>query len=288
MFVVSNAGVQAKSSPYPNPFPASHNLRSRSSESFVYTHRSSGIPEGQLRIVPANHCRALRAGLELMRKRPLVVLGMSPGNAFFTRKRIEIAVCGMARLFGEVAVIVPDTIAVHTYRALGYDEKQSKAKAREHGVNIKNRCLRAIERARIETPSAKLRMLDWEQDVASLPSYANSYAKVCELFETHEQFRKDVLAKGRSLLASKLSPEAVTDAATRECIEYLLKEFAYFNLLRTAFGREVVVPYHQDFKLGYNFCDGGYQAPLPGVGWLIYDIELQGEARQSREVSYAN
>jgi tRNA-dependent cyclodipeptide synthase len=212
---------------------------------------------------------------------------MSPGNAFFTRKRIEIAVCGMARLFGEVTVVVPDTIAVHTYRALGYDERQSRTKARENGLNIKNRCLRAMERARIESPSTELRILDWERDVTSSPGYGEAYDRVCALFDTNECFRKDVLNKGRSVLSAKLGEEAVTYTAVREGVEYLLKEFAYFSLFRNVFGRDVVVPYHQDFTLGQRFCDGGYHDPLPGVGWLIYEIEVAGEGQFERGVSHA-
>src|SRR5262249_46582201 len=149
--------------------------------------------EGRLRILPRRHTRALRTGMDLLGKQPHVVLGMSPGNAFFTRKRIEIAVCGMARLFGEVTVVVPDAIAVHTYRALGYSEQQSRAKAKENGLNIKNRCQRAMERARIESPSTELRILDWECDVKSLPGYWEAYGRVCTLFDTNEHFRKDVL-----------------------------------------------------------------------------------------------
>jgi tRNA-dependent cyclodipeptide synthase len=213
---------------------------------------------------------------------------MSPGNGFFTRKRIEIAVCGMAHLFGEVAVVVPDTIAVHTYRALGYSEQQSLAKARSNGQSVKNRCQRAIERARTECPSANLRIVDWERDVASLAGYPDAYTKVCALFETNGTFRRDVLEKGRAVLTAKLDSALVTDAAVRECVEYLLNEFAYYLLLRASFGRDVVLPYHQDFGLGHGFCDGAYDEPQPGVGWLIYDIDLFGDDRSEHGVTYAN
>src|SRR5262245_57233868 len=144
MFYVSDAGAESDLHRWPHTFPASPAGHSHITESFVYLHRNADSLEGKLRILPARHNRALRTGLELLRKRPLIILGMSPGNAFFTRKRVEIAVCAMARLFGEVAIVVPDTIAVHTYRALGYDEKQSQAKAKKKGLNIRNHCLHAI------------------------------------------------------------------------------------------------------------------------------------------------
>jgi hypothetical protein len=57
-------------------------------------------------------------------------------------------------------------------------------------------------------------------------------------------------------------------------VDYLLKEFAYFQICREAFGRDLVIPYHQNFTLGHSFCDGGYTEALPGVCWLIYEIAL--------------
>jgi tRNA-dependent cyclodipeptide synthase len=115
-----------------------------------------------------------------------------------------------------------------------------------------------------------------------LPGYASAYASVSALFESNERFRIDVLDKGYAVLGAKLGREAVTYDAAREGVEYLLKEFAYFTLFRSAFGRDVVVPYHQDFTLGQRFCDGGYDAPLPGIGWLIYDIDVPGDDRSEK------
>jgi tRNA-dependent cyclodipeptide synthase len=258
--------------------PDIHNLLFRSPESFDYTHYGPEGIEGRLRILPVSHTRALQTGLDLLNQQPLVLLGISLGNTFFTRKRIEIAVCGMAHLFGQVTIVIPDVVTRHTYNALGYDEHKGRAKARAAGQKIKNRCLRAIERAHMANSSANLRILDWERDIYSLPGYWDAYAHVCRLFDTNGHFRKDVLDKGYSVLAKKLPEESITPAAVRECIEYLLNEFAFLMLCRGASGRDLVIPYHQDSALGQRFCDGEYQEPLPGVGYLIFEIELIGEA----------
>ncbi|QHV99437.1 tRNA-dependent cyclodipeptide synthase [Spirosoma endbachense] len=262
----------------PNPTANMPNRSFLNVEPFVYTHEGPEGIEGKLRILPVNHSRALRTGLDLLTQRPLALLGISPGNGFFNQKRIEIGICGMAHLFGEVTIVIPDSIATHTFRALGYGEEKVRAKARTEGQKIRNRCLRAVERAQLLNPSARLRILDWESDIASLPGYWNAYAQVCKLFDTNNQFQQDVLDKGFSLLRGKLSADAITPATVRECVEYLLKEFAYFKLCRVACGRDLIMPYHQDAALAHGFCDGRYQEPLPGVGWLIYDIELFGES----------
>jgi tRNA-dependent cyclodipeptide synthase len=246
-------------------------------DDFTYTHYGTDGLKGRLSILPLHHSAALQSGQEMLRRQPLVLLGMSPGNAFYTRKRIEVAICAMAELFGEVHMLVPDTISAHTYRALGYSGQESIAKAKKNGLNIKNRCLRAIELASIKSPSSKLRMLDWDEDIATLPGYQESYVGVCKLFETNAAFRQDVLDKGRSVLAAKLDNAFITEAAVQECIQYLLKEFAYLAICRNGEDRDIIIPYHQDFALGHSFCDGQYQEALQGIGWVVFKIELEGE-----------
>jgi tRNA-dependent cyclodipeptide synthase len=257
----------------------------RAAESLLYRHWGPQGIEGTLRILPLCDNRALKTGQDLLSTRPLVLLGMSPGNAYFTRKRIEIAVCGMAHLLGDVALVIPDTIATHTYRALGYPEKECQAKARANGLNIRNRALRAMERVRVDSPSGNIRILDWERDIASLPGYWQAYARVCHLFDTNERFRSDVLLKGSDVLSAKLGGQAPTRAALRENADYLLKEFAYFRVCRAAFGRDLVVPYYQSFALAHGFCDGGYSEPLPGIGWLVYEIEIFNGVRPEMETT---
>lgn len=246
-------------------------------ETFTYDHYGPDGLEGRLSILPANHSPALQIGLDLLPQRPLVLFGISPGNAFFTRKRVEVAICGMAQLFGEVTIVVPDTIGTHTYRALGLSEEKARTKARKEGLNIKNRCMRAMERALTDNPTAKLQLLDWENDIATLPGYRDTYAYVSRLFDTNPDFRQDVLAKGYEVLSKKIPEASITPTAVREGVEYLLKEFAYMMLSRDVFGRDLVIPYHQDFALGHRFCDGTYHAPLHGIGWLIFDIDMVAE-----------
>jgi len=250
--------------------PINHN-------SYSYHHYGPNGVEGVLQILPLSHSRALQTGLSLLAKRPLVLFGISLGNSFFTRKRIEIAICGMAQLFGEVNIVIPDSISTHTLRALGYEESEIYSKIKKESRATKSRCLRAMERAISDNPSANIQFLDWERDIASLPGYWDAYSRVCQLFNTNQRFQKDVLDKGQSVLKSKRPDQPIKAPEVRECIEYLLKEFAYLSLCRNASGRDLVIPYHQDFALGHAFCDGEYDKPLPGVGWLIFDITLTDE-----------
>ena len=253
---------------------ADYSLFGLAADPLTYVHVGPERAEGRLRVLPEVHSPAFRLGLEMMRKPHVVLLGLSPGNGFFSRKRVEIAVCGFAHLSGNLAVIVPDAIAIHTYRALGYTEHEGWASVKRNSLSLKSRCRRAIEISRGGSP-ASVRMLDWDDDVSSQALYEEAYAEVRRLFETHQRFRKDVLLTALSVVQSK-TDSLIGESALVECSQYLLKELAYFRVCRALLGMDVLIPYHNLLGLGVgaNFCEGLYGEPVPGVGWAVYDIDL--------------
>lgn len=232
---------------------------------------------GWLTIAEARHRPALRAGLDLAQKQPLVLLGFSPGSGYFSRKRVEVAIEGMAALFDEVLVVVPDTIVEHTYRALGYPEAHLVSKARSTARNLQNRCQRAIELAQARYPGTRLRLLDWATEVEGHPGHDADVEEMRALFRHHPGFRASVIHKGHEVLATKRTDRPPSDAEIEEGVQYLLKEFAFIRRARRQLGRELVMPYYQDFSLVQGLCDGRYLPADAGVGWLIYEIELDGE-----------
>lgn len=240
-----------------------------------YVHAGPEGVEGQLRVLSTVHSPAFALGLELMNKPHVVLLGMSPGNGFFSRKRVDIAVCGFAQLSGNVAVVVPDTIAIHTYRALGYTEREGRDRARKHGQLLKSRCRRSIELSRTLS-SASVRLLDWDVDVTAQHQYEAAWTEVMLLFETHKRFRADILLTAQSFIQSRTT-DPLTESALVECANYILKELAWLRICRNALGMDVLVPYHKYFAVAADFCDGLYSEPVPGVGWAVYDIDLFGE-----------
>lgn len=240
---------------------------------FDYRHISPNGWEARFRIQPHTHSPMLRAGAQLLHRRPVVILGISPGNGYFTRERIEIAVCGMASLLGNVTVVIPDTIAAHTFRALGYDEKQSREKARHNGQNIKNRCEQAIKKARACFPEARIEMPDWETGIAAVQGYSAAYDQIKALYTTNQTFRLEICSQVKEVLASKTDVDALHEDAVQEATEYLLKELAHLVMCRPTFGREVLIAYYRHFSLLDLLWRYGFGPQLAGVGGLIYDIE---------------
>ncbi|MCU0755319.1 MAG: hypothetical protein MUE46_09375 [Xanthomonadales bacterium] len=52
---------------------------------------------------------------------------------------------------------------------------------------------------------------------------------------------------------------------------------AFIRRARAYFGRDLVIPYHQDFRLAQGLTDGRYLPAQDGVGWLNYDIDLDDD-----------
>lgn len=240
----------------------------------VYEHLGPTGLEGRLRIDVAD--QAFRRSTELVRGPHTVLLGMSPGNGYFTKKRVEIAVAAFAQLSGNVAVIVPDAISIHTYRALGYSESDCRAHVKKHGQHLKNRAQRAIELSAVQTPGARVRQLDWNRDVASIPGFVDARARLERLVEHDPRFRHDVLGVARTVIEGKRQGAGATEAAVREAANYLLSEFAFIRVCRSLLGERVVVPYHKPFPLAADLAAGVYGESIPGVSWPTYEIEILG------------
>jgi cyclo(L-tyrosyl-L-tyrosyl) synthase len=191
---------------------------------------------------------------------------------------VEVVIEGMAALFDEVLVVVPDTIVEHTYRALGYPEAQVVAKARGTSRNLQNRCQRAIELARERHPATRLRLLDWATEVEGHPGHDTDVEEMRSLFRMHPAFRAAVIKKGGEVLAARRSDRPPTEAEIEEGVQYLLKEFAFVRRARRQLGRDLIIPYYQDFPLAQGLCDGQFLPAEDGVGWLIYVVKLEGAA----------
>lgn len=251
-----------------------------------YEHHGAAGLEGRLRISTDPMSPAYALGLDLLRRDHTVLFGMSPGNGYFSRRRIEIAIGAFALLSRRVAALVPDAIALHTYRALGYTELDARNHVRRSSLSLKRRASRAMELSRARVPDARLWSLDWNDDIAAIPGIESAYDRVERLFASHQVFRADALATARNVLAARgtdVLAEAVTGAA-----RYLLWELAFISVSRSMFGTDVIIPYHKPFTLGARYCEGFYGEPVPGVGWALYEIELAGEQRPLDEVRHGN
>jgi tRNA-dependent cyclodipeptide synthase len=123
-----------------------------------------------------------------------------------------------------------------------------------------------------------MRVLDWERDVWADPRVTRAHAAIERLFETNEAFRDSTLDLVQTVLGSKTARAEIGAEALREGANYVLKELAFMGTCRSLLGVDVIIPYHRRFVLGASFTEGVYGEAAPGVGWLVYDVELFTES----------
>jgi hypothetical protein len=95
----------------------------------IYTHTSKEGKKYRLTLNLVGTTPAHLKGWELVKKRDLIMIGISMGNGYFNRSRLEVILTGMANYFSQLVVFIPDIPAIHTYRAIGYDKRVTKEKS---------------------------------------------------------------------------------------------------------------------------------------------------------------
>ena len=68
-------------------------------------------------------------GYQIVRDKGVAILGMSPGNSYYTTPTVHSLIDFTARIFSKVYAVIPDEPSVHTWKALGYTDRESHKKA---------------------------------------------------------------------------------------------------------------------------------------------------------------
>src|SRR3954467_11476629 len=117
------------------------------------------------------------------------VIGMSPGNSYFTEQIIRELIKSVVEKYGRAAIFVADIPAISTYIALGYPENRARRdKALPQGNNLRNKVQRAMSELGYSTDQVKV--IDWESEIESDQDYQEKYKQVLELYNTNETFQK--------------------------------------------------------------------------------------------------
>ena len=125
--------------------------------------------------------------------------------------------------------------------------------------------------------------VNWSRDVETSASYTNAVNYVKHLYQTNDEFRKDIQDNAHpALVTLKKSREKYmkekntqnTEIDLEEGIEYPLKELAFLSAIGDIYEgcEEVVVIYHKPWSLVEKYCDGIYDG-IPRSGFGFYLLE---------------
>jgi len=217
-------------------------------------------------------------GWELVQKRGLMTVGISIGNGYFSRDRIKMILMGMANYFSELAIVILDVPALHSYRALGYDENNAIRKVIEHKNRIVNYCESVFSEIAKTGQKIEFRMVTWSDDFAQQEHYAQAYERAVEIYNTDAKFRESVQRNTEHYILARLEGQDIQRlGGMRNVVEkaayYLIEEMAFHEIFHVILEREFIVSYYKDLELVVNYIGGVYGNPLNNMaGFVVYNI----------------
>jgi len=187
----------------------------------------------------------------------LPVIGMSPGNSYFTQETVFRLIEKILNDYGSAIIFIPDIPAISTYEALGYPSNKAKTKAISKGNNLKNKVKNAL--AQLGYTGNAVYVLDWSLDVASENSYTCMYNQIQEIFETNVEFRSKILSTTLEVLRNSDKSIADLHDACLKGSHYLLAEFAFLEICSELFSsNEARYIYHKDWPVYEDYISGKF------------------------------
>jgi cyclo(L-tyrosyl-L-tyrosyl) synthase len=155
------------------------------------------------------------------------VIGVSPGNSYFSQQRlIDLARWG-AENFRQVDLVHTDLYVAEMYEALGYSEDDARRKA------VKNlRGVRAKVRTAVETVDhgqGRIRSHAMS-DFQAVPAYRHLHEELWRRLDTDPEFRQVIDRLVGAFLESKVLGEGRTATAVQRevCLRYICAEAPLF------------------------------------------------------------
>ncbi|MEZ5671955.1 MAG: tRNA-dependent cyclodipeptide synthase [Thiotrichaceae bacterium] len=189
---------------------------------------------------------------------------------------------GMANYFKEVVVIVPDLPALHTYRALGYNEHDAMEKVKNHRQGVE-RCYRRVsEQVLLNFGRQNIKILMWGDDFTQEKYYQQACDRAFEIYRNNPEFSKTILHNTEHYILARLEGQNVQQLGgmkniAKKAAHYLIEEMAFHEQLHIVLGREPIVSYYRELELGINYINGDYDnLQNEHVGYVTYNI-IDGE-----------
>lgn len=158
---------------------------------------------------------------EIYRRGEHVLVGVSPGNGYFSEQRLAALLAWANRVFTTVETIVPDVSLVHTYQALGDAPRQARKTARQQSGRMCRRISRAWEATGVVPAHQRIRLLS---EFTAHPVYTRLRAQVERAIVADPGCRQALHGATRTALASRMKGTEPTDGQVEEAAGYLVAE----------------------------------------------------------------
>ena len=154
------------------------------------------------------------------------IIGVSPGNSFFTDSEIENLLQKVLSKYTETVIFIADVPAQNTYQAIGYTQKEAKRKSSLKGNNLRNKFQRIADRMNI--PRKCLIFSDWKE-IEKSTSYKRAYNEIKSLYKNNKNFQSAANNTTRMVLCNYDKSKEWRQENVEIAVEYLLCELAYLQ-----------------------------------------------------------
>lgn len=198
------------------------------------------------------------------------IIGMSPGNSYFTDELVKNLLKKTVEQFGKVAVLIPDIPAISTYIALGYPENRARRdKAIPKGNALKNRTQKAM--TELGYGAHQVRIIDWENEVENNISYQGRYEKIRNLYEQNPEFHTVTNNASQAVIENSSKEPKSIEQASKVAAHYLLSELAFLEFAPSFLDAEkVTYIYHKNWAVYEDYIAGKFDKIIkPHLGFLL-------------------
>ncbi|GHB49781.1 cyclo(L-tyrosyl-L-tyrosyl) synthase [Streptomyces xanthochromogenes] len=196
-----------------------------------------------------------------------VLIGVSPGNSYFSAGRITELVRWASARFSRIDIVYADLHVADLFSALGYERDHAARRASKELKAVRRRILRGIEDADPQGTPVDVHGLS---EFAGNPVYELLHRRVRHFLSTDPHFRAGCEHMAAHFLATKVGEPAVSAEQLSACLDYIVAELPFF--LDTP------------GILGVPSSVSCYHAPIP-LTELLY--AKGGGLRASRNQAYA-
>ena len=170
-----------------------------------------------------------------------------------------------ASLFSKnIYIMIPDEPAMHTLRAIGYEEKKAESKARLKSNNIQNRFNEIFKTHQV----VNVTIIRWRDIVGNL-NYQNSLIQIKKSYENDVCFKKALRMTTSEVLLQSLSREP-KESEIDIGVGFLFEELAFIcNATHILNKEQVVYVYHKTMVVMKSIFDEKYSfRAASGTGFL--------------------
>ncbi|WP_246033500.1 tRNA-dependent cyclodipeptide synthase [Streptomyces hundungensis] len=154
-----------------------------------------------------------------------VLIGVSPGNSYFSAGRITELVRWASARFSRIDLIYADLHVAELFSALGYEEEHAARRASKELKAVRRRIVRGVEEADLPGTLVGVHGLS---EFATNPVYDLLHRRVRHFLATDPHVRAGCERMAGHFLATKVGGPTASAEQLAACLDYIAAELPFF------------------------------------------------------------